>query len=163
MNSENVSEFKSEYAVIALSFREPVGEASVPASLDVPNGSIGELYQPLEFLEFSSIEPRGRLVKFGTLGLFGSILWDPHAGHVVESARGVEGVRVVNTTLGHFTLCMGGLIERYPFDEDEAGGSWDIAAAGFEDMMRRIDPEAYEVHDNYWYELTWSIKSGDFS
>ncbi|MEE1767970.1 SUKH-4 family immunity protein [Streptomyces sp. JV185] len=161
MSNEETREFKPEFTMVTLNFRGPVGNSSLPASLKVPEGSIGDLYHSLDHLEVESIDPLGEFVRFGTTGLFGFILLDPRTGHVVESGRGMGGVRVVNTTLERFSLCVRGLIERYPFTMDEFGEGWEVAANELEGMVRRIDPEAYEVQDNYWYELKWSVASGE--
>ncbi|MFE7710408.1 SUKH-4 family immunity protein [Streptomyces sp. NPDC057486] len=102
------------------------------------------------------------MVKFGTTGLFGIILWDPRTGHVVRSGKQMDHVMMVNTTLERFSLCVRGLIERYPFDVDERGDSWDVAAQDVEDFLRHTDPEAYVIDGNLWYEVKWDIANGGF-
>ncbi|WP_393058678.1 SUKH-4 family immunity protein [Streptomyces sp. LN549] len=162
MGSESSSGSNSEFAMLLLSFGE--SEEGVPGShsLEVPKGPIGGLYRCLDLLEAVTIGARGRFIKFGTTGLFGSVLLDPITGQVVESGRGMEGVRMVNTTLECFTLCVRGVMWVYPFTASESH-DWEAVASEVEVLVRRIDPEAYEVPDNLWYELKWSILSEEWS
>ncbi|WP_326793435.1 SUKH-4 family immunity protein [Streptomyces sp. NBC_00841] len=163
VSNESVDEEFPHFSMVQLHFREPVKGAPVPEFLNVPDEAIGAVYQSLDFLESVTIEPYGELVKFGTTRLFGSILWDPHTGHVVQSGKQMDHVVMVNTTLERFSLCVRGLIERYPFDADEGGDSWDVAAQDVEDFLRHTDPEAYVIDGNLWYEVKWDIANGDFS
>ncbi|MFE9240546.1 SUKH-4 family immunity protein [Streptomyces sp. NPDC007007] len=163
MSNESVDEESPQFSMVQLHFRAPVKGAHEPEFLHVPEEAIGAVYQALDFLESVTIEAHGEFVKFGTTGLFGSILWDPRTGHVVQSGKDLDHVVMVNTNLERFSLCVRGLIERYPFDADEGGDSWDVAAQGVEDFMRHADPEAYEIEGNLWYEIKWDIINGDFS
>ncbi|MER6601576.1 SUKH-4 family immunity protein [Streptomyces parvus] len=163
MNNENVDGESPHFSMVQLHFREPVKGAHVPKSLSVPDEAIGAVYQSLDFLEIVTVGTHGEFVRFGTTGLFGSVLWDPRTGHVVQSGKSLDHVALVNTNLERFSLCVRGLIERYPFDADESGDSWDVAAQDVEDFLRHADPEAYETEGNLWYEIKWDIMNGDFS
>ncbi|MEU8772019.1 SUKH-4 family immunity protein [Streptomyces griseus] len=163
MNNESIDEESPQFSMTQLHFREPVEDPRVPKYFDVPDEAIGSVYQALDFLELVTIGVHGEFVKFGSTGLFGSILWDPRTGHVVQSGKNLEHVVLVNTDLERFSLCVRGLIERYPFDADEGGDSWDAAATDVEDFLRHTDPEAYATEGNLWYELKWDIINGDFS
>ncbi|MFJ2092137.1 SUKH-4 family immunity protein [Streptomyces sp. NPDC087901] len=138
--------------MVSLSFDESEEGEPESYSLEVPKGPIGGLYRCLDLLESVTIGTCGKFIKFGATGLFGSVFLDPITGQVVESVRGMEGVRVVNTTLECFSLCVRGVMQMYPFTVSGCHG-WEAAASEVEVLVRRIDPEAYEVPDNLWYEL----------
>ncbi|MFE1334487.1 SUKH-4 family immunity protein [Streptomyces microflavus] len=162
MSSEHLDEFEGEFSLVSLTLAEPSVGTLGGFSLEVPRISIGGGYQALDHLVLVSIKSR-EFIKFGTLGSFGGALYDPRTGGVFESDREMEEVRIVNTSLQLFCTCVRGLGERYPFAEDESGESWESAAQDWEDFLLKVDPEAYGVRDNYWYELKWAIISGDFS
>ncbi|MEE4493328.1 SUKH-4 family immunity protein [Streptomyces sp. BE230] len=162
MSNESGSGRDSEFAMVPLSFDESEKVMPESYSLEVPTGPIGSLYRCLDFLEYVTVGARGKFIKFGTTGLFGSVLFDPETGQVVESGRGIESVRVVNTTLECFSLCVRGVMRMYPFIVNESH-DWEAVGDEVEVLVRRIDPEAYEVPNNLWYEFKWSIVSEEWA
>ncbi|MFS0698005.1 hypothetical protein [Streptomyces nitrosporeus] len=159
---DNHDEEYLQFSIVRLRFRESVRDSPMPEFLDVPGRAIGGIYQSLDFLESVKIGTHGDFVKFGTTGLFGSILWDPRNGSVVQSGKNMTHAAMVNTSLERFSLCVHGVIDRYPFEADEGGDGWGAAARDVEDFLIRSDPESYAIEGNLWYEVRWDIENGDF-
>ncbi|MFD3442773.1 SUKH-4 family immunity protein [Streptomyces sp. NPDC058685] len=132
------------------------------SELEVPAGSVGQVYRSSERLLQVVIGDRVYL-KFGSTGLFGSILLDPTTGRVLEAGKSMDSVSLVNTSLSHFIACLSSLVERFPFySSDSEDDEWESAALGLESVVRQVDQEAYD-EGSFWYEIRWSIASGDFA
>lgn len=145
---------------------EGVGDPlRVRAHLTVPRNSIGDAYRPAESLERISVNGKDFL-RFGSIGAFGSALFDPNSGHVVEWIHDSSKVGLVNTSIDAFSECAKAFVEKFPLsdmaDEDERDERDNAIAREIEGDVRRIDPEAY-FEGGFWYEIRWSVAIGDFS
>ncbi|MGW5449269.1 SUKH-4 family immunity protein [Streptomyces asiaticus] len=137
--------------------------SAIPRSLEVPVGSVGEVYRASERLECVAIEDHGEFLKFGSAGMFGSILLDPRSGQVMESGRDLTSVSLVNTSLQCFISCVRGFIGCFPFySRDSDSDEWESVAQKIEELVCRLDPEAYH-EDSFWFEVRWSVATGDFA
>lgn len=161
---QNVSgDGKPTFSLVRLTGSPGSPKPAVQFSLEVPVGSVGEVYRASEYLESVTIGDHGEFLKFGSTGMFGSILLDPRSGRVMEAGRDLASVNLVNTSLERFISCIRGFIECFPFySRDSGNDEWECAAGKVEELVCRLDAEAYR-EDSFWFEVRWSVATGDFA
>lgn len=151
------------FSLVVLAAPPGSPKSATPSSLEIPVGSVGEVYRAAERLEFVAIKDRGEFLRFGSAGMFGSILLDPRTGRVMESGRDLASVSLVNTSMERFISCVRGFIGCFPFySRDSGSDEWEAAAQKVEELVCRLDPEAYHEY-SFWFEVRWSVATGDFA
>ncbi|MGW1616510.1 SUKH-4 family immunity protein [Streptomyces sp. NPDC002285] len=134
-------------------------------TLVVPGEPVFNVYQPVESAEVIAIGDR-RMIRFGRTGIFGALLVDLASGNVVQQIQADPNVSLVNTSLSAFNSCLEVFLSRLPLeeleDEDEEDARNARVAREIESDLKRIDPQAY-TEDSFWYEMRWSVASGDFT
>ncbi|MFD3682483.1 SUKH-4 family immunity protein [Streptomyces sp. NPDC058613] len=133
-------------------------------ALEVPTAMVGATYRAASALTRSAPPLEHRtLVRFGSTGLFGSILLDTVTGAVVKCERDANHVSLVNSSLAEFVAVVKAVIERFPFyDSDSDDSEWASAARDVEGIVRAVDPGAF-IQDGFWETLVNDIEIGDFS
>ncbi|MFE7590365.1 SUKH-4 family immunity protein [Kitasatospora sp. NPDC057512] len=132
-------------------------------ALEVPTEMVGATYRAESALTRVASLEHGRFVKFGSTGLFGSILLDTATGAVVKRERDASHVSLVSTSLPNFVAAVRAVIDRFPFyNSDSDDSKWMAAARDVEGIVRAIDPEAF-IQDGFWETLVSDIEIGDFS
>ncbi|WP_399925100.1 SUKH-4 family immunity protein [Streptomyces kanamyceticus] len=159
MNNSNTE--SPIFAMVRLVESDP-GKGTAPIAIEVPRGAVGEVYRAADSLERTEVDGHS-LLKFGSTGAFGSVLFDAESGKVLETDREARETALVNSSLEHFSACIESFINAFPFyesgeDDEEA----EEAAQGIEDAIIRIDPDAY-YEGSFWYEVRWSVAIGDFA
>ncbi|WP_074989915.1 SUKH-4 family immunity protein [Streptomyces misionensis] len=128
-------------------------------TLEVPRAMVGATYRAADALT----RGHGSLVRFGSTGLFGSILLDTVTGAVVKLERDAHHVSIVNSSLPNFVVVVRAVIERFPFyDSGSDDSEWMAAARAVEEIVRGVDPGAF-IRDGFWETLVNDIEMGDFS
>ncbi|MFD4907605.1 SUKH-4 family immunity protein [Kitasatospora purpeofusca] len=132
-------------------------------TLEVPTAMVGATYRAASTLTRITSLEHGNFVRFGSTGLFGSILLDAASGAVVRLERNANHVSLVSTSIPNFVAAVKAVIERFPFyDSDSDDGEWVAAARDVEGIVRAVDPEAF-IQDGFWETLVSDIEIGDFS
>ncbi len=105
-------------------------------TLEVPRAMVGATYRAADALT----RGHGSLVRFGSTGLFGSILLDTVTGAVVKLERDAHHVSIVNSSLPNFVVVVRAVIERFPFyDSGSDDSEWMAAARAVEEIVRGVD------------------------
>ncbi|MGW7667503.1 SUKH-4 family immunity protein [Streptomyces sp. NPDC054775] len=132
-------------------------------TLEVPAAMVGATYRASSALTSVMSPGNGRYVRFGSTGLFGSILLDTETGAVVKLEGGANRVSLVNSSLPDFVAAVKAVIERFPFyDSDSDDDDWASAARAVEEIIRSVDPDSF-IEDGFWDTLVNDIEIGDFS
>lgn len=127
-------------------------------TLEVPKAMVGATYRAAGTLT----RDRGSLVRFGSTGLFGSILLDTVTGAVFKREREVNHVSLVNSSLPDFIATVRAVIGRFPFyGSDSDDSEWAAVARDVEGIVRAVDPGAF-IQDGFWETLVNDIEIGDF-
>ncbi|MGW1759207.1 SUKH-4 family immunity protein [Streptomyces mirabilis] len=128
----------------------------------IPGGLIGYEYRPLpEAVFLDGIRGSG-LVAIATSGLLGRICVDVATGELVHIPK-VESAAVthVNRELDLFTRCVAGVIDRFPFyEEDEE--VFEEVADEVREIIVTIDDTAM-VHNGFWDGICEDVAMGDYS
>ncbi|MFD9565399.1 SUKH-4 family immunity protein [Streptomyces sp. NPDC059994] len=131
--------------------------------LEVPRGMLGAAYQAASSLTQITQAGNRRLVKFGSTGLFGSILLDAESGIVVKLEKDAGDVGFVNSSLSAFAEAVEMVIEKFPFyGSDCNDDDWATAARGMENSLRSIDPISVS-QDSFWGTFISDVEIGDYS
>jgi hypothetical protein len=132
-------------------------------TLEVPAAMVGATYRAASALTRITSLEHGTLVRFGSTGLFGSVLLDTVTGAVVQRERDANHVSLMNSSLAEFVAVVRAVIERFPFyDSDSEDSEWVAAARDVEGIIRAVDPGAF-IQDGFWETLVSDIEIGDFS
>lgn len=132
-------------------------------TLEVPAAMVGATYRAASTLTRITSLGHGNFVRFGSTGLFGSILLDTVAGAVVKRERDANDVSRVSSSLPDFVAIVRAVIERFSFyDSDSDHGEWMAAARDIEGIVRAIDSGSFN-QDGFWETLVNDIEIGDFS
>jgi hypothetical protein len=130
----------------------------------IPRSSIGGHYRAAAEVAFVESPTAGRLIQFGTTGVFGPIYVNPASGAVL-AGRDAEGgaLSFVNSSLDQFTSTVRGLIDLFPFyDRSDDYDAAAAAAARASELIAGIDPPAAEP-DTLWGTFVDDVANGDFA
>ncbi|MBT2411109.1 SUKH-4 family immunity protein [Streptomyces sp. ISL-12] len=129
--------------------------------------SVGEIFRPLQALEYTRINGRS-FIHFGFTGASGRLLVDAENGKVMET-HGESGISFVNSSLAEYADCLSffsSLLSEFESEEgvesDENEDEDERLARKLEEEIRRIDAQAYQ-ENTYWYEIRWGVSLGDFT
>lgn len=132
-------------------------------TLEVPVSMIGAEYRAVSALTRVASRGHGNLVKFGSTGLFGSVLLDTATGAVVECGRDANHVSLVSSSLPDFIAVVRAVIGLFPFcGSDGDDGDWVAAARSVEGIVRTLDQGSF-IRDGFWDTLVNDIEIGDYS
>ncbi|MEU0401640.1 SUKH-4 family immunity protein [Streptomyces sp. NPDC006197] len=134
-----------------------------PVELQVPEALIAFSYRAAESLTAMDGPTPRRFFKFGSTGLFGSLLFDSKTGSVVQHQEGARGVSLVSTSIAAFNEIVKKVIETFPFySTSEDGDEMEVAAAKVKEIVCSEDPEAYFA-GGFWETFVSDIEMGDYS
>ncbi|MFH8627424.1 SUKH-4 family immunity protein [Streptomyces vietnamensis] len=134
----------------------------VPVDLQVPESLIAFSYRVAESLTSMEEPEPGRFLRFGSTGLFGSLLFDSATGSVVEYQEGADDVSLVNTSIAAFVEIVKKVIEAFPFySTDGDSGDMELAAEKVKGIVCSEDPEAY-FSGGFWETFVSDVEMGDY-
>ncbi|MFG2171583.1 SUKH-4 family immunity protein [Streptomyces niveus] len=131
-------------------------------ALNVAARSLGGVYRASGHLQRVSIGGK-EFVRFGSTGLFGSVVLDPESGRVLQAGKRMNEGTLVNTSLDNFNECIEAFIGLRHLCSGESDDDWGRAAEELDGIVLGIDAEAHAVHNGFWHELRWDIANGDFA
>lgn len=138
-------------------------DGEVPRVVDaasVPRSLIGRTYRAAEAVSVVDDHERGRMLRFGSAGLTGSICIDMSTGEIVE----IQGpaVRLVNSGLSRFNEAVRLVSSMFPFYGKDDLDLFDGAAVAIRFALEGVDPECTR-RDGFWDTFIWDVAIGDYA
>ncbi|MFK0025337.1 SUKH-4 family immunity protein [Streptomyces sp. NPDC090798] len=157
---------RPEFTMIRIGSSSEVPESIARELLEsgIPGGLIGYEYRPLAEAVFLGEIRQGGLVSIATSGLLGRICIVVATGEIVHIPK-VESTMAthVNRDLDSFTRCVAGVIDRFPFyEEDEEQEVFEEVADEVREIIVTIDDTAM-VHNGFWDGICEDVAMGDYS
>jgi hypothetical protein len=129
----------------------------------VPKNFFGKRYSARPLLEPIDVPGRGTLIRFGDLGLWGSIYADPATDEAIEEYPPTVP-RLANSSLIQFSRTTKALIELFPYYDDGADlDEREAAAKRLRQVIRSVDQAAVDDPDSFWSTFLDDVSIGDFS
>jgi len=148
------------------SIHEPIPKEvlDVLARTEVPKCFVSARYFATPDLSWVDGPGGKRLVRFGDISLGGWMCIDPSTGHVVD-VMGLDHpvLRLANSSIGHFSDCVRGVIELFPYYHREDYDDFEAAGEKIAARLNDIDPAALSDKDGFWRTFVDDVQMGDFS